>query len=42
VTLRMNVTSYPDTVSHRRSTSKFTADRTCPTCGSLCTVSPHT
>ena len=30
VTLRMKVTSYPDAVSQRRSTSKFTADRTWP------------
>ena len=42
VTLRMNVTSYPWWVSHRRSTSKLTADRTCPTCGSDCTVRPQT
>jgi hypothetical protein len=41
VTLRTHVTSYPEAISQRRSTSKATALRTCPTCGGDCTVGPH-
>ena len=42
VMLRMKVTSYPLATSQRRSTSKFTAERTWPTWGSDCTVRPQT
>src|SRR5688500_11754872 len=42
VTLRTNVTSLPNAISQRRSTSNETPERMWPTCGAAWTVGPQT